>query len=919
MTSVTEPKPTSADDDARLDAERPWHAMDAADTCADLGVDPRRGLSTTEAESRLARYGPNALTERVGHGPLVRFLLQFHSALVYILIGAAAVTLALGEFVDSAMIFGVVLVNAAIGFVQESRALQSIKAISRSMRTDAMVVRDGQKGRIDAAGLAPGDIVLLASGDKVPADARVIESHDLHTDESALTGESAPVSKAPGALPPETLLADRRNMAFATTLTTRGHARAVITATGDRAEIGRISELISAADALQTPLTRKIAAFSRFLLVAILAVAALTLMIGLVRGQPFPDTFMAAVALAVSAIPEGLPAAMTIMLAVGVARMARRRAIIRRLPAVETLGSTTVICSDKTGTLTQNQMTVRRVFAGGARCNVGGAGYEPLGDVTTPDGAPADVDARGALGACLLIGALCNDSALVKRDGEWTIEGDPTEGALLVAAHKAGMRADALDQSHPRIDAVPFESDRQYMATLHDRPDAKGRFVCVKGGVERVLGMCDDAMDARGERIALDHDAAMHEAEAMGREGLRTLAFALRDVDAHVNDLTHDMIERGLTLVGVQGMLDPPRPEAVRAVAQCRRAGVRVKMITGDHARTASSIAAMIGIDDSTDGEREPNAVTGADLAGVDDAALPDLAENTPVFARMTPEQKLRLVRALQSRGHIVAMTGDGVNDAPALRQADIGIAMGKAGTEVAKDAADMILADDNFASIEAAVEEGRAIFDNLRKFIVWTLPTNGGQSLIVLAAIATDQTLPILPVQILYINISTAILLGMPLVFEPRERDVMDRPPRDPATPLLSFELVMRTGLVSVLFLIGGFGLHQWELERTGSAEAARTAAVSAIVFGQLVYLFNCRSLVRSVSSVGWFSNRVIWAGCAAMAATQALFAHAPIVNRLFHSAPMDPTAWTRVIVFALLVGVIVAFEKWVRRTYGA
>jgi magnesium-transporting ATPase (P-type) len=648
--------------------------------------------------------------------------------------------------------------------------------------------------------------------------------------------------------------------------------------------------------------------------------------------------FKAAVALAVGAVPEGLPAAVTIMLAVGVSRMARKRAIIRKLPAVEALGSTTVICSDKTGTLTQNQMTVRAAWVpgpgrAGVEYEFTGSGYDPAGEVRPAGGADTPGPARAAdhpaLRELLACGVLCNDAALVARDGQWEAHGDPTEAALVVAARKlagADLSRDALDAGFPRLDAIPFESDRQYMATLHRAGpgsgggDAGARVVYVKGSVERVLGMCACAVDEDGNRMPLDHGAAHEAAAGLAARGLRVLALARADVDPGTNELAPGMVEGGLEFLGVQGMLDPPRPEAMHAVAACQRAGVRVKMITGDHALTAATIAGMIGIDGAsapTDAGPHTRArvLTGAEMASIADDHLPEQAEATAVFARMTPEQKLRLVRGLQSRGHIVAMTGDGVNDAPALRQADIGIAMGVAGTEVAKDAADMVLADDNFATIEAAVEEGRNVFSNLTKFIVWTLPTNGGEAFVILAAIVLGWPLPILPVHALYINMVTAILLGMPLIFEAREPGVMARPPRDPARPLLTFELFMRTGLVSLLLCAGSMGLFHWELARGMSEATARTAAVSVIVVGEIFYLFSSRALLRPAWAVPLFSNMWLWAGIAAMLGVQFAFAHVPASNRLFHTAPLDAGAWGRVLLAGAGVLLIVETEKAIRR----
>jgi magnesium-transporting ATPase (P-type) len=901
-----------------------WHAMPAADVVRELSSDAQHGLSAEEAARRLARDGPNVISTRRPRPWWSRLLRQFHAPLIYILLVASAVTLALGEHLDSAVIFAVVFVNALIGFAQETRAVKAIDSLARSMKMEAVVRRDGRRLRIDAAGLVVGDVVLPEAGDRVPADLRLLASHELHADESALTGESKPVSKRPEPLDAGTQLADRRNMLYAGSLVTRGTGAGVVVAVADSTEVGRISQMIAAADDLDTPLTRKIASFSKVLLWIILAVAAASFLVGVVRGHDPVEMFMASVALAVSAIPEGLPAAVTVMLGIGVGRMAARNAVIRRLPAVEALGSTTVICSDKTGTLTQNQMTVRAAWVGGAAYEFTGAGYDPSGKVRAAgDERPVEPGAHPALVDLLRCGALCNDAALHRSDGSvatWRIDGDPTEGALLVAARKLGdaqLDADAAAAHARRLAAVPFESERQYMATLQSL-DGRAPLVCVKGSVERVLGMCDLAALPDGRTGPLDAGAVHDAATRLASQGLRVLAFAQRDAAPGESALDAHAIEssRALVFIGLVGMLDPPREEAVRAVAACRAAGVRVKMITGDHGATAASIATMMGIaaDNEAPG-RTPRVLTGAQMAAVPDDRLPDEAESTAVFARMTPEQKLRLVKALQSRGHIVAMTGDGVNDAPALKQADIGVAMGLSGTEAAKDAADMVLADDNFASIRAAVEEGRAVFDNLVKFIVWTLPTNGGQALVIVSGVALGTALPILPTHALYVNMATAVLLGIPLVFESKAPDLMSRPPRDPRKPIFTFELFMRSGLVSILLCVASAGLFHWELARGESEPSARTAAVTAIVVAQAFYLFSSRALLRPAWAVPLFSNGWLWAGIGAMAALQAAFVHAPFMNTLFRSAPLDAQAWARIAAAGAAVLVIVEAEKAVRR----
>ncbi|HQT32264.1 MAG: carbonate dehydratase [Hydrogenophilales bacterium 17-61-76] len=891
--------------------EKHWHHLPATEVLDLLDANDERGLDLFDISERQTRFGPNALTPPKGKRPLRRFLEQFHQALVYILLAAILVKLALGGYVDAAVIFGVVLLNAILGFVQENKALNALAALSRALTTEATVLRAGAKQRIDARDLVPGDLVLLASGDKVPADLRLLRVRDLQVDESALTGESLPVVKAAGELAHDATLADRRNMAYTSTLVTYGTATGVVTAIGDATEVGNISGLIASAQQLDTPLTRQVARFSHYLLYVILTLAALTFLIGLWHGESWVAMFMAAVALAVAMIPEGLPAVLTITLAIGVGRMARRNAIIRRLPAVETLGSTTVICSDKTGTLTRNEMTVQRLWAGGLQFDLTGVGYSPEGGLRM-EGQPVDPGADPALMALLRAGMLCNDSVLRQKDGAWRIEGDPTEGALLVAARKAGLDVVEAQAAAPRLDAVPFESEHQYMATLHG---GASRMIYMKGSVESLLARCSGALDANGEVGPLDADAVHAQVVAMAKAGLRVLAFAQHPAGVDQVTLGHPDLAGGLTFIGLQGMIDPPREEAIRAVSACRNAGIRVKMITGDHAVTAAAIAGQIGLDHRVGQGDVPAALTGKQLSALSDAELTSAAHDTAVFARVTPEQKLRLVQALQARGEVVAMTGDGVNDAPALRRADIGVAMGITGTEVAKEAADMVLTDDNFATIAAAVEEGRGVFDNLTKFITWILATNAGQGLVILVAVVLAQPLPVLPVQALWINMTTAVFLGLALAFEPREPNLMTRPPRIPGSPILNGELALRIVMVGLMLLIGAFGLFEWALFHGASEDQARTIAVNVFAVGQSFYLLNCRSLRWSMFRLGLLSNPWIWVGITAMMLAQLAFTYLPLMNQLFHSAPIDAFYWLPIIGVGLTIYLVMGLEKSYRR----
>lgn len=898
---------------------QPWHHLGEEQVVKLLDTRVESGLDSHEVDNRQKQFGLNVLTARKGYGPLVRFLLQFHQPLIYILLAAGFITLALQEWVDAGVILGVVLINALVGFMQESKAVDALESLARTMTTQANVLRGSSIRSVPSQELVPGDIVLLQSGDKVPADLRLVKIKDLQSDESALTGESIPVAKRLAVLDTHTSLADRRNMAYSSSLITYGQATGIVVATGDQTEVGKISELMSNADVLMTPLTRKIAYFSRVLLYVILGLAATTFAVGVLRGQAMIDMFMAAVALAVGAIPEGLPAAVTITLAIGVNRMAKRHAIIRKLPAVETLGSTTVVCSDKTGTLTENQMTVREVWAGKNSYQVSGSGFAPEGQVIA-SGTPVKVEAaENALTECIRCGVLCNDSDLELAEGRWTVRGDPTEGALWAVGLKLGLNREFIRREWPRKDTIPFESEHQYMATLHHGPGGIHR-IYIKGAVEKLLQRCDRMLDDDGRETALDTRAASVKAEAMAARGMRVLAMARAEPPADETTFDRTFLDSRLVFLGLQGMIDPPRQEAIQAVNACKKAGVAVKMITGDHVLTASAIAAQIGMTvESGTNSAESAALTGQELEKLSDDDLIERVERTCVFARVTPEQKLRLVRALQARGHVAAMTGDGVNDAPALKQADIGIAMGVAGTEVAKEAADMVLTDDNFATIEAAIEEGRGVFDNLMKFIVWTLPTNVGEGLVIFVAILAGATLPILPVQILWINMTTAVLLGLTLAFEPKEPGLMSKPPRSPITPIITGALLGRIGLVGVLLLIGAFGLFEWALLGGATEAAARTIAVNVFVFTEMTYLFNCRSLNHSILRVGLFSNPWLWAGVTIMTALQLLFTYNPYFNRLFGSEPIALVHWAAIGAIALITSGVIAMEKSLRKRAAA
>ena len=892
-----------------------WHSLDINKVCSSIESDPGNGLANESVEKRRLAFGPNALTHKKGQGPVIRFLLQFNQPLVYILLSATVVTISLGEWLDSSVIFGVVLVNAVIGYIQEAKALKAIDALSRAMTSDATVLRGAEKSKVPSSDLVPGDIVFLQSGDKVPADIRLFKVRELQVDESALTGESIPAQKENLVMDPETVIADRRNMGYSSTLVTYGSAQGVVIATGDRTEIGRINKLISSAEILATPLTKKINSFSRIMLYVILGMAAFTFVIGFLRGQGLVEMFLSAVALAVAAIPEGLPAAITITLAIGVSRMAKKNAIVRKLPAVETLGSTTVICSDKTETLTQNQMTVKEIYAAGFSYLVSGVGYMPEGDIKPEDGSP-DIAANSALTELLKAGALCNDSLLKETEEGWKIEGDPTEGAMIVSAKKGGIDLKELESRIPRVDSIPFESIYQYMATLHDQGEGKPKVVYVKGSIESLCVECSLVYNQEGKPDPADRDLIYEWVEDMAEKGLRVLAFSRKEVPPDTTGIKHEGLMAGLEFLGLQGMIDPPRQEAIEAVEASHKAGILVKMITGDHAGTAVAVAKQLGLCGESCSYHTREVLTGADIAGLPDEKFIEQAERTAVFARVSPEQKLRLVEALQKKDNIVTMTGDGVNDAPALRQANIGVAMGITGTEVSKEAADMVLTDDNFATIKAAIEEGRGILDNLIKFITWTLPTNGGEGLVILASILLGTTLPIMPLQILWINMTTALLLGLTLAVEPKEPGIMKRAPRDTKEPILTPTLIFRIVLVSFLMLICAFGLFNVELLlRSGDVELARTLAVNVFVFGEMFYLFNCRSITKSMWSLGVFSNKWLIAGVAMMTLLQLVYTYTPLFNRIFESRPMGIFEWAMVIGSSTLIYIIVGFEKHLRK----
>ena len=893
------------------DTPPPWHSQPVDDVLSRLDASAN-GLSAAEAQQRLVREGPNRLPEPPRRSALRRFLAQCNNILIWVLLVAAVITGLLEEWADTAVILGVVIINAIIGFVQEGKAERALEAIAELLSPHATVLRDGHRTELSAEELVPGDIVLLQAGDLVPADLRLLKCRNLQVDEAILTGESVPVEKNIAPAQPTADLGDRASMTWSGTLVSSGTGTGVVVGTADQTQIGRISAMLSRVQTLSTPLTRQLDRFGRKLSLVIGLVALGTLVFGtLFRGYPLQEMFLAAVGLAVAAIPEGLPAIITITLAIGVQRMAARNAIIRQLPAVETLGSVSVICSDKTGTLTRNEMTVGQVALAEREYAVTGVGYDPHGALRLGQQEP-DPAQDPVLMALCRAAALCNDAEFHVRPGGLKLDGDPTEGALLTLAMKAGLDPAGLQDSLPRDDTIPFESEHRYMATLHHDHEGN-RAIFVKGAPERILEMCNHVATTAG--VTECHaEEWLARAATLADNGLRVLALASRAPGPDCGpELKLADVETGLTLLGLVGLIDPPRAEAVIAVGQCCQAGIRVKMIPGDHLRTARAVATAMGIGDGC------RAVLGADLQRLDDAELREVAEETDVFARASPEHKLRLVEALQSTGRVVAMTGDGVNDAPALKRADVGVAMGRGGTEVSRQAAEMVLSDDNFASIESAVEEGRTVYDNIRKAILFILPTNAAEALMIILAIILGRALPITPLQILWVNMITAVTLALALAFEPPERDIMQRPPRRPDEPLLGRFVTWRITFVSLIVVTGTFGLFLLARNAGHEIETARTMAVNALVLFEAFYLLTVRHLLApTLNRNGLFGNRVAVGAVAVVLLFQLGFTYLPTFNGLFGTVPLGRGDWLLLVLVAATVIPLVELEKFLLRRRG-
>jgi magnesium-transporting ATPase (P-type) len=885
-----------------------WQAMAVDEVLKRLNTDMDNGLDASDASTRLEKYGPNRLPEGKKRGPFMRFLSQFNNILVYVLLGAGFTKLMLSLWIDAAIIFGVVIINALLGFIQEGRAEKALDSIRNMLSAEARTVRGGETRMIPADQLVPGDVVLLESGDKVPADLRLTEVKNLRTEEAALTGESVPADKTTDPVSANATVGDRDSMAFSGTMVVSGRATGVVVGTGDETELGRINQLLAGVSALETPLLRQIKAFGYGITAVIGVVSVLIFAYGKwVRNMDFVEIFQAVVGIAVSVIPEGLPAIITITLAIGVQRMAKRNAIIRRLPAVETLGSVSRICSDKTGTLTLMEMMVVSAVTANSLYQVSGDGYAPEGEVKKNGKAAVGDPVLELIGR---VSALCNDADLFQQEGVWKVEGDPTEGALYPFATKLGIDREAEQAAYPRIDAIPFESEHRFMATLHKAADGN-QVLLIKGAPEVILDHCD-RQQTTSSQVPIDRERFLKASDELAGNGERVLALAwLENPGVKVGSLAPPDLPKNLVLLALIGLLDPPRREAIEAVKECHGGGVRVTMITGDHKITAAAIAKMLGIGDGT------RAITGSEIEGMDTATLQEQVRDVDVFARASPEHKLRLVKAIQANKQIVAMTGDGVNDAPALKKADIGVAMGVKGTEVTKEAAEMILADDNFASITAAVKEGRTVYNNVEKAILFMLPTNVAQALVIAVAILFGFTMPITTAQVLWVNMVTSVALGLVICFEPHELDVMKRPPRTVDRPILT-----RFGMWRVVFV--GLALLTYTLlaffsmkSRGASDQLARTVAVNAITIGQVFYLLNSRYLLdSSLSLKAHLGNKYLPLGVGAVVTLQLLFTYAPPLQQLFGNEAIPVWVWPWLLLGGLVFFFVVEAEKLIIRS---
>ena len=894
----------TASNESTIEAKTAWHAMSVDEALHQLHTHPN-GLTDTEAKNRQIKYGPNALPETNQRTLFEKIVSQFRNVLIYVLLIAAVITTLLGHTMDALVILSVVIINAIIGLIQEGKAEKALDSIRHMVDPEATVIRDGHRQHIDATALIPGDIVLIQAGDRVPADLRLIQTSNLQIDDALLTGESMVVTKDTDPTADDAALGDRRSMAFWGTFVSTGQGQGIVVETGAETELGKISTLINQVETLKTPLIRQMDRFAEQLTFFILAVSAITFVFAwVVQNYRLTDAFMAVVGLAVAAIPEGLPAIMTITLAIGVQQMARKHAIIRRLPAVETLGSVTVICSDKTGTLTCNEMMVQNIVTHDQHYQVSGSGYTPKGNIEI-NGQAITPDKHHTLLSLLKAGILNNDAELRSDNDRWLVEGNPMEAALLSVAMKADLDPMHLRHLEPRIDDIPFDSAHKFMATRHEISDSAVTFV--KGAPERILGMCSQVQTAHGIE-PLDPKFWESEIERLAAQGNRIIGIAVFEGPNVSESLSMDDVATGGTLLGLVGLVDPPRPEAIQAIRDTHTAGIRVIMITGDHALTASEIARQLGISE------EPMVCTGDRVETATDAELRHLVHEVDVFARTTPEHKLRIVTALQNEGHIAAMTGDGVNDAPALKRAEVGIAMGKKGTEAAKEAAEMILANDNFATIMQAIKEGRTVFDNIIKVIAWTLPTNAAQAMTIVTALVLGMTLPITPIQILWVNMVSAVALGLTLAFEPHESNVLTRPPRQVGQPILSKRLIWQVVFVSAVFVSGTLGIFIWAVDQGETVETARTLSVNMLIAMEIVYLFSIRyAHTTSFTLQGLKGTPAVWIGVITILGLQAAFIWMPPMQSVFGTDSLTRAHVELIFGMALIVFVSLEAEKYV------
>lgn len=886
-------------------SKKHWHSLTGDRIKELLKTDYRQGLSNEEVLRRREEYGKNEIPQKKKQSELKRFLLQFNNLLIYILIIAAIVTALMDHWIDTMVILLVVVLNAVIGYIQEGKAEEALAGIRKMLSLHAIVIREGKQKGIDAVDLVPGDVIQLKSGDKVPADVRIVESKDLQVEESPLTGEAQAVEKNTQPVAEDTILGDQTGMAFSGTTVVYGKAKAVVVETGTHTEIGKINRMMTGVQEITTPLLQQIEQFSKYLSFIILGITAAFFAFGyFYRDYSLSQLFMASIGLVVAAIPEGLPAIMTITLAIGVQRMAKRRAIIRKLPSVETLGSVNVICSDKTGTLTRNEMTAKTVVTAENTYSVEGTGYAPEGDILL-NGKKLKIGEDAVFTQFMQCLRASNNSELSKvGEGLWEITGTPTEAALLSLSFKGGYENFKPD----RLDTIPFESAHKFMATLNRVEDKN--LIFMTGAPEQVLKKCSHQLTSKGKEI-IDHERWKRKMDEVASKGQRILGAAFRPAGENENEIKLPFEEANFIFLGIVGIIDPPREEVKTAIKECKTAGVKVMMITGDHALTATAIGHDIGIEDSA------GAVAGQEIEEMTDEELKQIVLKYNIYARTTPEHKLRLVKALQANKLLCAMTGDGVNDAPALKKANIGIAMGIKGTEVTKDASEMVLADDNFATIVNAIKEGRTVYDNIKKALFFILPTNGAESLVLMAAVFLGIIMPITPVQILWVNMVTAVTLALAISFEPMEKNVMKRPPRRSDQPILGKQFVWRIALVSIL--IGALTLAVFFYVRETGLDlfSARTVAVNTLVCCQLFYLFNCRRMKGPAISKDFFRNKYVFYAVGALSLLQVFFVYTPFMNNFFETKQFPPAYWLYPALAGFLLFLIIEAEKWITRNW--